>query len=74
MIPNLTPKLKITFNEGANQYELWIHYYDFTDKLYPLSYSMSVTMLSNLDVFNTFAERKYPDIYNYFNIYQGRKS
>ena len=34
MIYNLTPKLEITFNEGVNQYELWIHYYDFTDKSY----------------------------------------
>jgi hypothetical protein len=45
-----------------------------TDKLYPLSYSTSVTLLSNFEVLKTFAKRKYPEIYNHFTIYQGKKS
>ncbi len=60
MINNLTPKLEITFNEGVNQYELWIHYYDFTDKSYSSSYSTSVTLLSNLEVLKSLCKKEIP--------------
>lgn len=60
----MTKKLEITFNKFANKYELWLNFYDFNEKLYPLQYSHSIELLSNLEVLKSYARRKYPYIYN----------
>ena len=60
----MTKKLEITFNKYAYKYELWLHFYDFNEKLYPLQYSHSIELLGNLEVLKCYAKLKYPDIYN----------
>jgi hypothetical protein len=64
----LTDKVVIQFNERIQEFELWIHHYNFADKLYPLSYSSNITSSNNLKFLIGIAKRDYPDIFNHSTI------
>ncbi len=65
---NLTDKVVIHFNDRIQEFELWIHHYNFEDKLYPLSYSSNITSSDNLCYLIGIAKRSYSSIFNHSTI------
>lgn len=61
-------KVVIKFDNFSHVYELWEENYDTSDKLYPLSYSLSIDISRNLRILKDIAKKNYPDIYNEFTI------
>ena len=58
----LTQKLEIAFDEYSNAYQLWLHYFDTKDFIYPLQHSYLLTISNSIAVLKTYAKNYHPNL------------
>lgn len=70
----LTGKLEIDFDEKSNAYQLWLHFFDNKDLIYPLQYSYLLTISDSIAVLKTYAKNYHPNLLasHIFNYSQAR--